>query len=71
MDKAETGQFTSFDGTAIVYDHWPGERGPVVLHHGFAADSYVNWVRPGIVAQLVDRGFAVVAVDARPLGQAP
>ena len=69
MQEGESGRFTSFDGTGIAFDRWPGERGPVVLHHGFAADGRQNWVRPGIAAKLVDLGFGLVVVDARGHGR--
>ena len=61
--------FTSFDGIGIAYDRWPGERGPVVLHHGFAADARQNWVAPGIVDRLTAAGFEVAALDARGHGR--
>jgi alpha-beta hydrolase superfamily lysophospholipase len=62
-------RFTSFDGTTIAYDHWEGEAGPVLLHHGFAADARINWVAPGIVDRLQQAGFEVVALDARGHGR--
>ena len=30
MQEGESGRFTSFDGTGIAFDRWPGERGPIV-----------------------------------------
>ena len=60
------------DGVAIaVHRFGPALGGglpPVVLHHGFAADTHANWVAPGVVAALVDAGRAVVSVDARGHG---
>ena len=38
---------------------------PVVLHHGFAANSFLNWVAPGVVDALTSSGRRVVAIDAR------
>ena len=61
--------FTSFDGIGIAYDRWPGERGPVVLHHGFAADARQNWVVPGVVDRLTAAGYEVAALDARGHGR--
>jgi pimeloyl-ACP methyl ester carboxylesterase len=61
--------FESFDGIGIAFDHWPGERGPVVLHHGFAASAHTNWVAPGIVDRLTGAGFDVAALDARGHGR--
>ena len=62
--------FTSSDGLQIAYRSWgdPGPR-PVVLHHGFVADSQFNWVVPGVVDALVDAGHHVVAIDARGHGR--
>ena len=64
-------QFIADDGIEIVYDEWggPSDRPPVVLHHGFVADSNINWVLPGVVAGLVDAGRHVVTVDARGHGR--
>jgi pimeloyl-ACP methyl ester carboxylesterase len=63
-------QFTSHDGIQISYRSWggPAER-PVVLHHGFVADSQFNWVVSGVVDALVDAGHRVVAIDARGHGR--
>jgi pimeloyl-ACP methyl ester carboxylesterase len=66
--------FDSFDGIDIVYYHWAapatGDAAlpPVVLHHGFAANTSINWVAPGIVAALVSAGREVFALDARGHG---
>ena len=63
--------FTSFDGTTIAYREWGSEYGtvPVVLHHGFAADSLTNWVTPGVADRIVATGRRVVALDARGHGK--
>ncbi|MFF0147222.1 alpha/beta fold hydrolase [Amycolatopsis sulphurea] len=63
--------FTAPDGLLLSYTVWEGDgrhRRPVVLHHGFAADAEVTWVRPGVVRTLVDAGFTVIAPDARGHG---
>ncbi|MDT8909807.1 alpha/beta hydrolase [Amycolatopsis sp. PS_44_ISF1] len=63
--------FTSFDGLQLSYTVWEGDgrhRRPVLLQHGFAADSQANWVGPGVVEALLDSGFTVVALDARGHG---
>ena len=62
--------FASFDGTEIFYDDQDEqEDGPaVVLLHGFAADTNINYVRPGIFDALLDAGFRVVAMDTRGHG---
>ncbi|HEY3831466.1 MAG TPA: alpha/beta hydrolase [Acidimicrobiia bacterium] len=59
------------DGLRIAYDVWGdvGDRPPVVLHHGFAANAFVNWVRPGLVDALAGAGHHVVALDARGHGR--
>jgi pimeloyl-ACP methyl ester carboxylesterase len=66
-------RFTSGDGVEIVYDVWEAgaDAGgpPVVLHHGFSADTTVNWVGPGVVDALVSAGRVVVALDARGHGR--
>jgi pimeloyl-ACP methyl ester carboxylesterase len=76
-----TAVLTVDDGTRLVCDVWaPRARRtgegtavidgpPVVLHHGFAADAGLNWVRPGIVGALIDAGRWVVTVDARGHGR--
>ncbi|MFT3851883.1 MAG: alpha/beta fold hydrolase [Ilumatobacteraceae bacterium] len=63
--------FTSFDGTAIAFREWGAEYGtvPVVLHHGFAADSLTNWVTPGVADRICALGRRVVAIDARGHGK--
>lgn len=59
--------FTASDGVEIAYRQWgsPDGRPPVLLHHGFVADSHINWVAPGVVDALVGAGHRVVAHDAR------
>ncbi|MFA5882529.1 MAG: alpha/beta hydrolase [Acidimicrobiia bacterium] len=59
--------FASFDGTEISFDDQ--EDGPaVVLLHGFAADTNINYVRPGIFDALLDEGYRVIAMDFRGHG---
>jgi len=64
-------RFTTSDGISIAVHRWPVESAqpPVVLQHGFAASSAINWEAPGIVAALTASGRSVVAVDARGHGQ--
>lgn len=60
----------SDDGVRIAYRLW-GDLAtgpPVVLQHGFIADTYLNWVPNGIVAALEANGRAVIGVDARGHG---
>ncbi|GAA0247841.1 alpha/beta hydrolase [Saccharothrix mutabilis subsp. mutabilis] len=62
------------DGTVIAHHHWDPDPGtdpnpvPVVLHHGFAADTLVDWAGRGTVAALTAAGRTVVGVDARGHG---
>ncbi len=55
--------FASHDGVTLHYDD-EGEGPLVVLLHGFAADSNINFVRSGIFDALADAGYRVVAFDA-------
>ena len=59
--------FASFDGTTLAY-HDDGEGAPVVLLHGFAADTNLNYVRSGVFDLLLDAGHRVIALDARGHG---
>jgi pimeloyl-ACP methyl ester carboxylesterase len=60
-------RFGSFDGTSLSYEV-EGEGETVLLLHGFAADSYINWVRPGILNALLGAGYRVVMLDQRGHG---
>lgn len=46
-----------------------GEGDPILLIHGFASSSLVNWVQPGWVKTLTDAGYRVIAIDNRGHGQ--
>ncbi len=59
--------FDSFDGLTLYY-HDEGDGEPVVLLHGFAADTNINWVRSGVFDALLDEGYRVVMLDARGHG---
>ncbi len=59
--------FESFDGVTLHY-HDEGDGDLVVLLHGFAADTNINWVRSGIFDALLDEGYRVVTLDARGHG---
>jgi pimeloyl-ACP methyl ester carboxylesterase len=63
--------FTAEDGVEIGYEIFgePGPAPPVLLHHGFAASTWSNWVAPGIVPALTRAGRWVVAIDARGHGR--
>ncbi|CAL9424589.1 2-succinyl-6-hydroxy-2,4-cyclohexadiene-1-carboxylate synthase [Actinosynnema sp. ALI-1.44] len=61
------------DGTEIACHHWsPGTDPhpvPVVLQHGFSADTLIDWASRGTVAALTAAGRSVVGVDARGHGR--
>lgn len=59
--------FESFDGVTLHYEE-EGDGDVVVLLHGFAADTNINWIRPGIFDALCDEGYRVVTLDARGHG---
>lgn len=46
-----------------------GQGDPVVLIHGFASSSEVNWAFPSWVTTLTDAGYRVIAHDNRGHGQ--
>jgi pimeloyl-ACP methyl ester carboxylesterase len=65
---------TTSDGVAIAYHtFWPTTAAPdlppVVLQHGFAADTQMNWIYPGVVDALLAAGRQVISVDARGHGE--
>ena len=60
-------KFESFDGVKLSYEV-DGDGPPVVLLHGFVADSYINWVRPGVIGRLNAAGFKTIALDQRGHG---
>jgi pimeloyl-ACP methyl ester carboxylesterase len=61
-------RFKSFDGTELWYEA-EGEGEPVVLLHGFAADSQVNWGRSKVPPALLEAGRRVVLLDQRGHGR--
>ncbi|MGA8724573.1 MAG: alpha/beta hydrolase [Acidimicrobiales bacterium] len=61
-------RFTSFDGVELAYQV-TGEGPPVVLLHGFAADSERNWVRPGVAGAIESANRQTVLLDARGHGR--
>ena len=60
-------RFESFDQIALAYEI-DGDGVPVLLLHGFASDSFINWVRPGVVDALVRAGYKAIALDQRGHG---
>ena len=71
MERSHPQMFTSFDGTGISFEVWgPTDGlGPVVLNHGFAVDTRVNWLLTGVVDRLTEEGFTVIGMDARGHGR--
>lgn len=63
--------FSSFDGIQLNYSRWDGTGDglPVVLQHGFAADTNANWISPGVVKALRAAGLTVISLDARGHGR--
>ena len=63
------------DGTEVAYHRWEPPAGvephpvPVVLQHGFTANTLVEWAAHGTVAALTATGRRVVGVDARGHGR--
>jgi pimeloyl-ACP methyl ester carboxylesterase len=57
----------SFDGSRIAYAV-QGSGPAVLLLHGFAADHFLNWARPGVIDALTGAGRRVIATDARGHG---
>ena len=71
VDGPATVRVRQADGIEVAVHRWgaPGDLPPVVLQHGFAADSFLNWQYTGVLRGLLDAGREVVAVDARGHGQ--
>jgi pimeloyl-ACP methyl ester carboxylesterase len=60
------GQYFDSDGVRIYYtDQGRGE--PIILIHGVAANSDINWRRPGVI-RVLSRDFRVIAFDLRGHG---
>jgi pimeloyl-ACP methyl ester carboxylesterase len=60
--------FQSFDGVRLSYRS-EGAGRPVVMLHGFLANSRFNWIEPGITAALTDAGFQTLMLDFRGHGR--
>ncbi len=46
-----------------------GKGDPVLLIHGFASSSLVNWVNPGWIKTIEEAGYRAIAFDHRGHGQ--
>lgn len=66
MQKDDVKYFES-DGYTLAYRD-KGEGEPILLIHGFASSSWVNWVTPGWFRTLNDAGYRVIAIDNRGHG---
>ncbi|MDA8367686.1 MAG: alpha/beta hydrolase [Actinomycetota bacterium] len=71
MLRSSSETFSTDDGLTLSYETWgpDGGPGPVILCHGFAVDTRVNWVAPGIAERLTRAGARVVGLDARGHGR--
>lgn len=59
--------FASFDGATLSY-RTEGEGRPVVMLHGFLANSRFNWIDPGISGAIAGAGFQAIMLDLRGHG---
>lgn len=59
--------FESFDGARLSY-RTEGEGRPVVMLHGFLANSRFNWIDPGITKAITGAGFQAIMLDLRGHG---
>ncbi|MBN9047049.1 MAG: alpha/beta hydrolase [Rhizobiales bacterium] len=55
------------DGLRLAYRQ-DGAGEPVLLIHGFASSSLVNWVSPGWFRTLTEAGYRAIAIDNRGHG---
>jgi len=60
--------FFNSDGLRIAYREQGGGE-PVLLIHGFASNSVVNWEGPGWMNVLADSGYHAIAIDNRGHGE--
>jgi pimeloyl-ACP methyl ester carboxylesterase len=65
--QVEGGYFKS--GNIQIHYTDKGNGVPVVLVHGFAANSDLNWRRPGMYQRLLDESFRVITMDLRGHGK--
>lgn len=59
--------FHSFDGASLSY-RIDGAGRPVLMLHGFLANSRFNWIEPGITRAIVDAGYKAIMLDHRGHG---
>ena len=61
-------RFASFDGQEIAYQVLGAGR-PTLMIHGFLADAQINWIQPGIAAEVAALGRQVILPDLRGHGR--
>lgn len=71
INAGQPENFHADDGIRLTFYRWgiDDTRVPVVLHHGFAANTEVNWISTGVVAALLKAGRPVISIDARGHGR--
>lgn len=63
-------RFRTHDGIELAFHETGDPDGPpVILLHGFAADTQANWAAPGIIDVLAEGGHRVLGLDARGHGR--
>lgn len=68
-----TGTFLS-DGIELTYfEQYPAENAPkrnhpIILVHGFASNSHMNWIMPGWFKTLTQAGYHTISFDNRGHG---
>jgi len=67
MEKEQISYFHNH-GWQLAYRDSGGNGNPVLLIHGFASSSWVNWVATGWFSELGSHGFRVIAIDNRGHG---
>ena len=67
MMSAEDVQYFNHDGFRLAFRE-EGEGEPILLIHGFASSSNVNWYAPGWFRVLNEAGYRVIAIDNRGHG---
>lgn len=60
-------EYFDHDGMRLAYRQ-EGKGDPILLIHGFASSSLVNWVSPGWFRTLTEAGYRVIAIDNRGHG---
>jgi len=60
----------SFESESLeIFYQMDGEGDPVLLIHGFASNSDVNWIATGWVKTLADAGYKAITMDNRGHGK--